>query len=184
MGAAALAGTGALLGLRPRSAAAEPPPETTRLRLLKTGSICWAPQYIADDLLRLEGFTDITYVDMPTGAVSVRLASGEADMSLNFVGPNIIRIEAEDNYVRLWADRPYLHKETLSGLMARLDPALFLRVHRSHAVKIGAVRELRPLLHGEYLIILGNGTEITSGRSYRATIQDAFGLGRTAGGTP
>jgi two-component system, LytTR family, response regulator len=90
----------------------------------------------------------------------------------------IIRIEAEDNYVRLWADRPYLHKETLSGLIARLDPAVFLRVHRSHAVNISAVRELRPLLHGEYLIILANGTEITSGRSYRAQIQDAFGLGR------
>jgi two-component system, LytTR family, response regulator len=92
----------------------------------------------------------------------------------------IIRIEAEDNYVRLWADRPYLHKETLSGLIARLDPSLFLRVHRSHAVNISAVRELRPLLHGEYLIILSNGTEITSGRSYRAQIQDAFGLGRGA----
>src|SRR5437773_1755422 len=38
----------------------------------------------------------------------------------------IIRIEAEDNYVRLWADRPYLHKETLSGLMSRLDLAVFL----------------------------------------------------------
>ena len=93
---------------------------------------------------------------------------------------DIVRIEAEDNYVRLWADRPYLHKETLSGLVARLDPAMFLRVHRSHAVNIGAVRELRPLLHGEYLIILSNGTEITSGRSYRAQIQDAFGLGRGA----
>jgi two-component system, LytTR family, response regulator len=91
----------------------------------------------------------------------------------------IVRIEAEDNYVRLWADRPYLHKETLSGLMKRLDPAVFLRVHRSHAVNIGAVRELRPMLHGEYLIILANGTAITSGRSYRASIQDAFGLGRT-----
>ena len=90
----------------------------------------------------------------------------------------IVRIEAEDNYVRLWADRPYLHKETLSGLLARLDPAMFLRVHRSHAVNITAVRELRPLLHGEYLIVLGNGTEITSGRSYRAAIQEAFGLGR------
>ena len=94
----------------------------------------------------------------------------------------IIRIEAEDNYVRLWADRPYLHKETLTGLIARLDPALFLRVHRSHAVNIGAVRELRPLLHGEYLIVLGNGTEITSGRSFRAPIQDAFGLGRLGSG--
>ena len=91
---------------------------------------------------------------------------------------DIMRIEAEDNYVRLWADRPYLHKETLTGLIARLDPALFLRVHRSHAVNISAVRELRPLLHGEYLMVLGNGIEITSGRSYRNAIQDAFGLGR------
>jgi two-component system LytT family response regulator len=91
---------------------------------------------------------------------------------------DIVRIEAEDNYVRLWADRPYLHKETLTGLIARLDPSVFLRVHRSHAVNIAAVRELRPLLHGEYLIVLGNGTEITSGRSYRVPIQDAFGLGR------
>jgi DNA-binding LytR/AlgR family response regulator len=92
---------------------------------------------------------------------------------------DIVRIEAEDNYVRLWADRPYLHKETLSGLMSRLDPAVFLRVHRSHAVNIGAVRELRPMLHGEYLIILANGAAITSGRSYRAPIQDAFGLGHS-----
>ncbi len=37
----------------------------------------------------------------------------------------IIRLEAEDNYVRLWAERPYLHKETLTGLMARLDPLEF-----------------------------------------------------------
>jgi len=87
--------------LRPESAAAEPPPETTRLRLLKMGSICWAPQYIADDLLRLEGFTDITYAEMPAGAVSERLASGEADMSMHFVGPNIIRIEAGDPVVFL-----------------------------------------------------------------------------------
>lgn len=91
---------------------------------------------------------------------------------------DVVRIEAEDNYVRLWADRPYLHKETLTGLIGRLDPATFLRVHRSHAVNISAVRELRPLLHGEYLIVLANGTEITSGRSYRVAVQDAFELGR------
>jgi NitT/TauT family transport system substrate-binding protein len=101
LGTAALAGTSALLGLRSGMVAAEPPPETTRLRLLKTGSICWAPQYIADDLLKAEGFTEISYVDMSTGAVSVRLASGDADMSLNFVGPNIIRIEAGDPVVFL-----------------------------------------------------------------------------------
>ena len=87
-----------------------------------------------------------------------------------------MRLEAEDNYVRLWADRPYLHKETLTRLMSFLDPAEFLRIHRSHGVNIQSVRELRPLLHGEYLVVLTNGTELTSGRSYRGVIQQAFGL--------
>jgi two-component system LytT family response regulator len=90
---------------------------------------------------------------------------------------SIVRLEAEDNYVRLWADRPYLHKETLTGLVARLDPNEFLRIHRSHAVNVRCVRELRPLLHGEYLVQLSDGTELTSGRSYRAAIQAMFGLG-------
>ena len=61
-----LAGAATFLGVRPLPVAAEPPPETTRLRLLRAPSICWAPQYIADDLLRAEGFTDITYVEMAT----------------------------------------------------------------------------------------------------------------------
>ncbi|MEO8537186.1 MAG: LytTR family DNA-binding domain-containing protein [Betaproteobacteria bacterium] len=91
----------------------------------------------------------------------------------------IVRLEAEDNYVRIWADRPYLHKETLTGLMSRLDPTAFLRIHRSHAVNIGLVRELRPQLHGEYVMSLADGTELTSGRSYRTRIQQAFGLSRT-----
>ena len=91
---------------------------------------------------------------------------------------NIVRLEAEDNYVRIWADRAYLHKETLTGLVARLDPNEFLRVHRSHAVNLHLVRELHPLLHGEFRIVLANGTEITSGRSYRQPIQRAFGLNR------
>ena len=89
---------------------------------------------------------------------------------------DIVRIEAEDNYVRLWAERPYLHKETLTGLVARLSPLSFLRVHRSHAVNVQFVRELRPQLHGEYLIALSDGTELTSGRGFRASIQSMFGL--------
>ena len=90
----------------------------------------------------------------------------------------IVRLEAEDNYVRIWTDRPYLHKETLTGLMEKLDPAEFLRIHRSHAVNIRVVRELRPQVHGEYVLTLDDGTELTSGRSFRARIQQAFGLGR------
>jgi len=97
-----LAGTAALLGVRPAAAGDEPPPETTRIRLLKTASICWAPQYVAEDLLRAEGFSDVTYVEMPpTGAISTRLAAGEADLGMNFVGPNLIRIDAGDPVVFL-----------------------------------------------------------------------------------
>jgi two-component system, LytTR family, response regulator len=89
---------------------------------------------------------------------------------------DIVRLEADDNYVRLWADRPYLHKETLTGLMARLDSLQFVRIHRSHGVNVDAVRELRPLMHGEFVVVLDDGTELTSGRSYRRAIQAMFGL--------
>ena len=92
----------------------------------------------------------------------------------------IRRLEAEDNYVRIWTDRPYLHKETLTGLMERLDPRDFLRIHRSHAVNIRVVRELRPQVHGEYVLVLDDGTELSSGRSFRSRIQQAFGLARGA----
>jgi len=110
----------------------------------------------------------------PLSRIAVKLANRIVIVPV----ADVLRIEAENNYVRLWADRSYLHKETLTRLVSRLDPTQFLRVHRSHVVNISAVRELRPLAHGEYLIVLRDDTEITSGRSYRAAMQDAFGLGR------
>ena len=57
-----LTGTVGFLGLIPRGATAEPPPETTRLRLFQTPGICVAPQYVAEDLLYAEGFTEVHYV--------------------------------------------------------------------------------------------------------------------------
>ena len=96
------AGTAGLLGWPPGHAFGEPPPETTKLRLLKeTGRTCWAPQYVTGDLLMAEGFTDVTYVDFPGGAVSEFLAAGKADISLHFVGPNIIRLDKGDPVVFL-----------------------------------------------------------------------------------
>jgi NitT/TauT family transport system substrate-binding protein len=96
----AATGVGSVAGARPVRAA-EPPPETTTLRLLRTGSICWAPQYVAEDLLKAEGFTEVTYVDFPGGPVSEFLASRRADISLNFVGPNLIRVDHGDAVVFL-----------------------------------------------------------------------------------
>ena len=102
VGGLTLAGAAGVLGLKPGAVAAEPPLETTRIRLLQeTGRICWAPQYVAEDLLRTEGFTEVTYIDFPGGAVSESLATAKADLSLHFVGPNLIRLDAGDPVVFL-----------------------------------------------------------------------------------
>jgi NitT/TauT family transport system substrate-binding protein len=98
----ALLGAGNALGLWSSPAAAEPPPETRRIRLVRIPSICRAPQYVADDLLRGQGFTDIEYVPKAGGGASVMaLAAGEADISMNYSGPVIVRIAAGDPIVVL-----------------------------------------------------------------------------------
>lgn len=82
-GVAALAGSAGLLGYVLRPAAAEPPPETSRIRIVDTPAICVAPQYVAEELLRLEGFRQIEYVsqgDNPTP--SILLSAGRADITM------------------------------------------------------------------------------------------------------
>jgi NitT/TauT family transport system substrate-binding protein len=99
---AALAGTGALLGLQPELFAAELPLETTRLRLDQRPSICVAAQYVAEEFFRAEGFTDVQYIKK-SGPKDIEpaLASGEIDIGLHFAAPNIVRIEAGDPTVIL-----------------------------------------------------------------------------------
>lgn len=94
-------GAAALLGL-PRTAAAEPPPETTTLRLVRTRSICQVPQYVAKELLQGEGFTDVQYVEREGSIGNYEaLASGEAHISMTFVTPLLTRIDAGDPIVML-----------------------------------------------------------------------------------
>jgi NitT/TauT family transport system substrate-binding protein len=90
------------LGARATRADADPPPETTRLRLIKTAALCWAPQYAAEELLRAEGFTDVRYVDAPVGGpVSKFVTGGEADLSMNYVAPNLVHVDQGDPVVFL-----------------------------------------------------------------------------------
>ncbi len=59
---------------------------------------------------------------------------------------------------------------------ARLDPDRFLRVHRSLIVNLSRVIELEPLFSGEYVLTLRDGARLTTGRSYRARLQEALSL--------
>jgi two-component system, LytTR family, response regulator len=85
-------------------------------------------------------------------------------------------VEAADNYVRLHSGRDsHLVRETMSSLEKRLDPALFLRVHRSIIVNVRRIKELHPMFRGEYEIILQDGTRLATGRGYRDKLQELFG---------
>jgi NitT/TauT family transport system substrate-binding protein len=87
-------GAAGLIGA-PDALAQQAPPETATVRLAKIAGICVAPQYIADELLRAEGFTDIRHVLTEPGAASaLALARGEIDFTTNFSPPLIMAIDA------------------------------------------------------------------------------------------
>jgi NitT/TauT family transport system substrate-binding protein len=91
---AMLGGTGALAGL-PDRAAAEPPPETTRIRLVRESSICLAPLYIGEELLKAEGFTDVQYVPLEgTLGTGQMLGAGKADLGADAAPALVLNIEA------------------------------------------------------------------------------------------
>lgn len=78
-----------------KSFAQEPAPETTALRLAKINGICIAPQYVAEELLRAEGFTDIRYVATESGVgASLSLARGEFDFTANYALAHVVAIDA------------------------------------------------------------------------------------------
>ena len=77
-----------LAGLDNSIAASSMPLETTRIRMVKIPSICQAPQYMAEEMLALEGFTDIQYIPKKgTVGIQQALASGEADINNLFASP-------------------------------------------------------------------------------------------------
>ena len=88
-------GAASFVGL-PCTAPAEPPPETTRIRLTATPAICLAPQYVAEALLKAEGFTDLKYVKLENPTPNSAVASGQADISMDAVWGFMARIDAGD----------------------------------------------------------------------------------------
>lgn len=85
-------------------------------------------------------------------------------------------VEAMDNYVRLHVGREtHVMRETLSNLEERLRPPTFLRIHRSTIVNVEQVREIQPWFAGDYVLILLDGSKLTTGRRYRAAVQSLLG---------
>jgi len=100
LGGLTMAGMGGFLGLTPRRSVAEPPPETTRLRVMQGPALCEAPIHVAQELLRGEGFSDVQYIQVPTSSYEP-LAGGAIDVALHTTQSGLRRIEAGEPIVIL-----------------------------------------------------------------------------------
>ncbi len=99
------------------------------------------------------------------------------DGAIHFVNTQDIDwIDAAGDSVRLHAGKStHVIRKSMSDILAMLDQQTFLRIHRSTIVNIHRVRELQPWFHGEYVVVLTDGTNLKLSRGYREKLSAILG---------
>jgi two-component system LytT family response regulator len=122
-------------------------------------------------------------LDVPIRTLATRAAESRATPTTRFVArrgakhyfvrvADVDWIEADGNYVRLQTgDKSHLIRETMKGVEAKLDPAAFVRVHRSAMVAIERIQSIEAGEHGEYVVTMQGGVRLVSSRSYSDRIR-------------
>jgi two-component system, LytTR family, response regulator len=107
--------------------------------------------------------------DIHSGATQPERIPVKSGGRVTFVSLNDIDwIGSADNYVELHVGpKSHLIRETMNSISQRLPDDRFIRISRTSIVNIARVRELQPLFHGEYAVILSAGTKLTLSRSFR-----------------
>jgi hypothetical protein len=105
--------------------------------------------------------------DAPLGRLIVRKRNREFILDAG----DIDRIEADGNYVIIHAaGQSYRLRDSLEGLAGRLGEQRFARVHRTHVVNIDRILEIQPWEHGDYRILLKDGSFLNFSRRYRSRL--------------
>ena len=87
-------------------------------------------------------------------------------------------IEAADNYVNIrTGNESHMMRDTMNSLESRLPPEKFMRISRSTIVNLERIKELQPMFHGEYVVLLKNGAKLTLSRGYRDKLDQLTGKG-------
>ena len=116
------------------------------------------------------------------GAHAHRLIVSQGDRKLVVRTAHIDWLEAADDLVRIHCAREvYTVRETLTHLMARLDPLKFARIHRSTGVNLDRIKEIQPWFRGEQLVVLVDDTKLAVGTSYRRAFFERLRGGHGAG---
>lgn len=111
--------------------------------------------------------------DRPVPARQILVRDG--DRAFFLAVDDIQRVSAAGNYVEVYAaGKVHLVRDTLSRFIAQLDPSDFLRVHRSHAVRVAFIAELRPMFHGDYELVLRDGQRLGLSRRYKQLLPEAI----------
>lgn len=95
---------------------------------------------------------------------------------LHFVAvADIAWMEAAGNYIRVYVNnQQFLLRETMKKLEQRLNPEQFVRIHRSTMVNLSFVQALEPTFHGDFRVLLVDGTSLPLSRKYRAALRSRF----------
>jgi len=76
-------------------------------------------------------------------------------------------VEAAGNYVKLHVHgEAHVLRESMKNMESKLDPKTFVRIHRSAIVNVDRIKELEPWFHGEYIVIMRDGTRLTASRVF------------------
>ena len=87
-------------------------------------------------------------------------------------------IGSHGNYVEIHSGKSsHLLREVISRLETQLDPARFIRIHRSTIVNIDRIRELQPFFHAGYRVIMRDGTQLILSRRFRDKVRERLGQG-------
>lgn len=112
-------------------------------------------------------------LDAVPRAGSDRLAVRVGERLVYLRVPEIDWIEAADDVARIHVGKQlFEHRITLTQLEQRLPARTFVRVHRSAIVNVERIREFLPWFQGDWIIVLGDGTRIQTGKSYRARVRE------------
>jgi two-component system, LytTR family, response regulator len=119
-----------------------------------------------------ELLTDLRTAPRPADRIAVK----SGGRMILFKTGDIDWVESADNYVNLHVGKEsHLLRETMNALEARLAADRFLRISRSTIVNLDRIRELQPMFHGEYAVILHDGTRLTLSRGYREKLNQLLG---------
>ena len=113
--------------------------------------------------------TEMVAAEMPSERLIVRKLNREYILNVS----DIDRIDANGNYVTVHArGAAYPKRESLAALEKRLDRNRFVRVHRGHLVNVDRIKEIQPWDHGDYRIVLHDGSCVNLSRRYRDRIEN------------